>query len=80
MEVFAGFTAQSDYELGRVIDAIAATGQLDNTLIIYIAGDNGASMEGGLYGTSNSMAQANGVPESHRLHALKARRIGRPHH
>ena len=53
MEVYAGFTAQSDYELGRVIDAIADTGQLDNTLIIYIAGDNGASMEGGLYGTCN---------------------------
>ncbi len=64
MEVYAGFTAQSDYELGRVIDAIAATGQLDNTLIIYIAGDNGASLEGGLYGTSNSMAQVNGVPET----------------
>lgn len=64
MEVYAGFTDQSDHELGRVIDAIAATGQLDNTLIIYIAGDNGASMEGGLYGTSNSMAQNNGVGES----------------
>jgi len=64
MEVYAGFTAQSDYEVGRVIDAIAATGQLDNTLIIYIAGDNGASLEGGLHGTSNSMAQVNGVPET----------------
>lgn len=64
MEVFAGFTAQNDYELGRVIDAIRDTGQLNNTLIIYIAGDNGASMEGGLYGTSNSMAQINGVKES----------------
>lgn len=63
MEVYAGFTAQSDYELGRVIDAIRDTGQLDNTLIIYIAGDNGASMEGGLYGTSNLMAQVNGLPE-----------------
>lgn len=64
MEVYAGFTAQSDYELGRVIDAIVATGQLDNTLIIYIAGDNGASLEGGLYGTVNTMAQINHVPES----------------
>jgi arylsulfatase len=64
MEVYAGFTAQSDHELGRVIDAIAATGQLDNTLIIYIAGDNGASLEGGLYGTSNSMAQINGISET----------------
>ena len=64
MEVYAGFTAQSDYELGRVISAIGATGQLDNTLIIYIAGDNGASLEGGLDGTSNSMAQVNGVLET----------------
>ena len=64
MEVYAGFTAQSDHELGRVIDSIAEIGQLDNTLIVYIAGDNGASLEGGLYGTANSMAQINGVPES----------------
>ncbi len=63
MEVFAAFTAQSDHELGRVIDAIADTGQLDNTLIIYIAGDNGASLEGGLYGTSNLMAQVNGLQD-----------------
>lgn len=62
MEVFAGFMAQTDHELGRVIDAIADTSQLDNTLIIYIAGDNGASLEGGLYGTDNSMAQINGLP------------------
>lgn len=64
MEVFAGFTAQSDHELGRVIDAIARIGQLDNTLIIYIAGDNGASLEGGLYGTSNLMAQVNGIQDN----------------
>jgi arylsulfatase A-like enzyme len=62
MEVFAGFMAQTDHEMGRIIDAIADTGQLDNTLIIYIAGDNGASLEGGLYGTDNTMAQVNGLP------------------
>ena len=78
MEVFAGFTAQSDHELGRVIDAIAATGQLDNTLIIYIAGDNGASMEGGLYGTSNSMAQINGVAESTAYMMAKLDELGGP--
>jgi arylsulfatase A-like enzyme len=78
MEVFAGFSAQSDYELGRVIDAIGATGQLDNTLIVYIAGDNGASMEGGLYGTSNSMAQVNGVPESTDYMLAKLEELGGP--
>lgn len=79
MEVYAGFTAQSDYELGRVIDAIAATGYLDNTLIIYIAGDNGASLEGGLYGTSNTMAQINGVPESTAYMISKLDELGGPH-
>ena len=47
-----------------MIDAIDATGQLDNTLIVYIAGDNGASLEGGLYGTANAMSQMNGEPQS----------------
>lgn len=64
MEVFAGFMAQTDHEIGRVIQAIRDTGQLDNTLILFIAGDNGASLEGGLYGTANDMAAINGVPES----------------
>jgi arylsulfatase A-like enzyme len=79
MEVFAGFTAQSDYELGRVIDAIAETGQLDNTLIIYIAGDNGASLEGGLYGTSNLMAQVNGIQDNTADTVAKLDELGGPH-
>lgn len=64
MEVFAGFMAQTDHEIGRIISTIRDTGQLDNTLILFIAGDNGASLEGGLNGTSNSMAAINGVPET----------------
>lgn len=63
MEVFAGFMAQTDHEVGRVIEAIRETGQLDNTLVVFIAGDNGASLEGGLNGTANAMAAINGVPE-----------------
>ena len=63
MEVFAGFMAQTDFEIGRVIDAIQQTGQLDNTLIFYIAGDNGASLEGNLYGHFDLMAEVNGLPE-----------------
>jgi arylsulfatase A-like enzyme len=47
-EVFAGYTAYTDHEIGRVIQAIADTGKLDNTLVIYIAGDNGTSPEGTL--------------------------------
>ncbi len=79
MEVFAGFTAQSDHELGRVIDAIADTGQLENTLVIYIAGDNGASLEGGLHGTSNMMAQANGITDDTAASLANLDELGGPH-
>lgn len=79
MEVYAGFTAQSDHEIGRVIDAIAETGQLENTLIVYIAGDNGASMEGGLYGTSNLMAQVNGIPDDSAATLAHLDELGGPH-
>ncbi|MBV9145689.1 MAG: arylsulfatase [Acidobacteria bacterium] len=61
MEVFAGFMAQADHEIGRVIEAFRQTGQLDNTLVIFIAGDNGASLEGNLTGTDNMMEQVNGI-------------------
>jgi arylsulfatase len=61
MEVFAGFMSQADHEIGRVIEAFRETSGLDNTLIIFIAGDNGASLEGGLDGTDNIMEQVNGI-------------------
>src|SRR5215471_5255087 len=65
MEVYAGVLAHSDYEIGRVIDAVDDMGELDNTLIIYIMGDNGASAEGSLQGTSNEVGEAaNGVEET----------------
>ena len=64
MEVYAGFLEQTDYNVGRVIDSIRETGQLDNTIIIYIAGDNGASAEGSLQGLLNEMTFFNGVPEN----------------
>jgi len=60
-DVYAAFLAYTDYEIGRVVDAIAATGKLDNTLIIYISGDNGASPEGTLNGLFNEYAVANAV-------------------
>lgn len=64
MEVFAGFMAQADHEIGRVLDALRQTGQIDNTLIFYIAGDNGASLEGNITGTDNVMEQVNGIQPS----------------
>ncbi|HXS12631.1 MAG TPA: arylsulfatase [Acidobacteriaceae bacterium] len=61
MEVFAGYMAQADFEIGRVIETLRRTGQLDNTLVFYIAGDNGASLEGNINGTDNLMEQVNGI-------------------
>jgi arylsulfatase A-like enzyme len=65
MEVYAACLAYCDHNIGRVIQAVEDTGELDNTLIIYIQGDNGASGEGTLQGLSNEVGvAANGVPES----------------
>jgi len=61
VEVFAAYSAYTDHEIGRVIQAVEDMGKLDNTLIIYINGDNGTSAEGGLLGTPNEVAIFNGV-------------------
>jgi len=61
-EVFAGFAAYTDHEIGRVIQAVDDMGKLDNTLIIYIEGDNGTSAEGSTIGTPNVMTSYQGVP------------------
>jgi arylsulfatase A-like enzyme len=61
VEVFAAYSAYTDDEIGRVIQAVEDMGKLDNTLIIYINGDNGTSAEGGLLGTPNEVAIFNGV-------------------
>ena len=63
MEVYAGYLEQTDHNVGRVIQEIRRTGQLDNTLIVYIAGDNGASAEGSPQGLLNEMTFFNGIPE-----------------
>jgi arylsulfatase A-like enzyme len=63
MEAFAGFTAQTDHEAGRVLEALDEVGQTDNTLVIWQIGDNGASMEGTLNGVFNEMSSLNGSPE-----------------
>ena len=60
MEIYAGYLSQTDYNVGRVLDAIEQLGQLDNTLVIYICGDNGASAEGGMMGMTNEMVAING--------------------
>ncbi len=63
MEAFAAFTAQTDFEVGRILDALDRTGQTDNTLVMWVIGDNGASMEGTLAGCFNEMCSLNGQQE-----------------
>jgi arylsulfatase len=72
MEIFAGFTEHADAQAGRLIDEIEKQGELDNTLILYIWGDNGSSSEG-LYGTISEQLAQNGIPTkiSRHLEALE---------
>jgi len=60
-QVFAGYAAYTDHEIGRVIQEVQDEGKLDNTLIIYIVGDNGTSAEGTLEGTFNQLTAYNGI-------------------
>jgi arylsulfatase A-like enzyme len=64
MEVYAAFAAQTDYEAGRLISSIEKLGILDNTIIVYIAGDNGASAEGQMNGMFQEMTYFSGVAET----------------
>lgn len=64
MEVFAAFGEYADAEVGRLVDSIQELGQLDNTLVFYILGDNGTSAEGGMVGVFNEMTYFNGVRET----------------
>lgn len=61
MENYSGFLEHTDVEVGRLVAATERSGELDNTLIFYIVGDNGASAEGGLRGTVNEVASLNGI-------------------
>ena len=63
MEVFAAYGAECDYEMGRIIDAVKQLPDADNTIFIYVAGDNGASAEGGLEGSVNENLFFNGFVE-----------------
>jgi arylsulfatase len=61
-DVYGAYQAYTDHEIGRVIQAVEDLGQLDNTLIIYISGDNGGSAEGMVNGTPNEFTTFNGIP------------------
>ena len=61
MEVYAGFLEHTDHHVGRLVDTLESMGALENTLVYYILGDNGASAEGTVNGAFNEMANFNGL-------------------
>jgi arylsulfatase A-like enzyme/uncharacterized protein YcnI len=72
MEVYAGFLEHADHQVGRLVDALEDLGVLDDTLVYYIIGDNGASAEGNLQGTFNEMVFLNGITGIETPEFLKA--------
>lgn len=64
VEVFAGYLDMTDYEIGRLVDAVDETGQAENTMIIFVYGDNGTSAEGGANGMYSEMTYFNNVQET----------------
>lgn len=70
-DVFAAYTAYVDNEIGRVIQAVEDMGKLDNTIVIYINGDNGTSSEGSMMGTPNWLTVANGILELPEIEYLR---------
>jgi arylsulfatase len=75
MEVYAGFVEHADYNAGRVIDEIEQEGKLNNTLIFYIWGDNGASAEG-QNGTISELLAQNGIPTTIQQHIKTVNELG----
>ena len=76
MEVYAGYSENADHNVGRVIDAVEELGELDNTLIIWIWGDNGASMEGTVTGSFNELTMQNGIPLTDEMQLQLSERYG----
>jgi arylsulfatase len=76
MEVYAGYSENADHNVGRVIDAIEELGELDNTVIIWVWGDNGASMEGTVTGSFNELTMQNGIPLTDEMQLQLVERYG----
>lgn len=76
MEVYAGFLAQTDAQIGRIVAALKANGEFDHTLFFYIVGDNGASAEGGLFGSASYMGQIQGMPETDAIRLAEIDKLG----
>jgi arylsulfatase A-like enzyme len=80
MEVFAGYGAHVDHHMGRVIDAVKQLPDADNTVFLYIAGDNGSSAEGGIEGSVNENLFFNGFPEKWQDNLKVIDELGGPKH
>ena len=78
MEVYAAALSHADYQIGRILDTIKELGELDNTLVIYIQGDNGASGEGGMQGLLNEMTMFNAIPEDFKEVLRRMDELGGP--
>ena len=79
MEVFAGFAEHTDQQVGRLVDALEARGELDNTIFFYIVGDNGSSAEGGMIGMFNENTYFNGVQETLDMQLKVIDKLGSEH-
>ena len=81
MEIYAAFLDHTDHHIGRLVDALKDLNILDDTLVIYIIGDNGASAEGTLTGTFNEMCNLNGMPSVETVEFMKSKidDFGGPH-
>jgi arylsulfatase len=80
MEVFAAYGAHCDYHMGRIIDAVKQVPGAENTLFLYIAGDNGSSAEGGIEGSVNENLFFNGFPEKWQDNLKVIDELGGPKH
>lgn len=78
MEVFAGFLAHTDYYIGQLIENLGALPGMDNTMFVYIVGDNGASAEGSMTGTTNNMMTQNGFPDNVQSQLADLDKLGGP--
>ncbi|MDR5701669.1 arylsulfatase [Agromyces aerolatus] len=78
METYAAVAAHVDAQIGRVVDALEALGRLDDTLVLYLLGDNGASAEGGLHGTLNVERSYSGIEDSPSFLAEHLDELGGP--
>ena len=79
MEIFAGFAEHTDAQVGRLVAALEERGELENTLFIYIVGDNGSSAEGGMIGMFNENTYFNGVQETLDMQLSRMDQLGTEH-